>query len=127
MDNVVKEWISFADMDLTTAKHIAETLHPTPLEIVCYHCQQSAEKFLKGFLINAGVKPSRTHDLELLRSACEEVDKTFYEIAIQCMRLNDYSSQPRYPMEIEITDGDAKLALIDSETISRFVKGKLDL
>jgi len=125
MDNLYLEWLKFSDMDLTTAEHIAKTLHPTPLEIICYHCQQSAEKALKGFLIFAEVRPNRTHDLEMLRSACEEVDKTFSEIAKQCMRLNDYSSQPRYPMEIEITDGDMKLALIDSEYISRFVKEKI--
>jgi len=127
MDNIVKEWIKFSDMDLNTAKHISMTMNPVPLEIICYHCQQSAEKALKGFLIFAGIRPNRTHDLEILRSSCEEVDKTFYEIARQCMRLNDYSSQPRYPMEIEITDGDMKLALTDSEHINRFVKEKLSL
>ncbi|WP_282433370.1 HEPN domain-containing protein [Desulfosporosinus sp. FKA] len=25
-------------------------MHPAPLEIICYHCQQSAEKYLKGYI-----------------------------------------------------------------------------
>ena len=54
MDNLmleVNEWIIFSDRDLKTARHIYDTMQPVPLEIVCYHCQQSAEKALKAFLI----------------------------------------------------------------------------
>ena len=125
MDNMFAEWIKFADMDLTTARHLHETMNPVPLEIVCYHCQQSAEKTIKAFLIYSGAKPLKTHDLELLRFECEEFDKSFAEIANECVRLNDYSSQPRYPMEIEVTDGDAVQALQDSQRITGFVKTRL--
>lgn len=126
MDEVVLEWIKFSDMDLLTAKHLYETMHPRPLEIVCYHSQQSAEKMLKAFLIYSGIKPAKTHDLEFLRNACEQFDGSFTEIAMACVRLNDYSSQPRYPMEIEITDGDVFLALQDSNKVSEFIKEKLE-
>jgi len=125
MDELVKEWIKFSDMDLETAQHLYKTMNPAPFEIICYHCQQSAEKMLKGFLIYSEIKPSKTHDLELLRSKCENIDKDFNKISEQCVRLNDYSSQPRYPMEIEITDGDTCLALRDGENISMFIKEKL--
>jgi HEPN domain-containing protein len=125
MDDLVTAWINFSDMDLTAAKHLYETLHPVPSEIVCYHCQQSAEKILKAFLIYSGSKPAKVHDLELLRSACDKLDKSFIEIAEECVRLNDYSSQPRYPMEIEVMDSDTLLALQDSQKISCFVKNRL--
>ena len=124
MDDLVAEWIKFSDIDLATAKHLYETMRPIPLEIICYHCQQSAEKILKAFLIYSGVKPARTHDLEPLRKECVKIDKTFNEITEKCARLSDYSSQPRYPMEIVITDEDTRLALQDSKEISEFVKGK---
>ena len=45
-----KEWFTYAERDFLTAEHLAKTLYPIPIEIVCYHCQQSAEKFLKGFI-----------------------------------------------------------------------------
>ena len=125
MDNLVAEWIKYSDIDLAAAKHLRETMHPVPLEIICYHCQQSAEKILKAFLIYSGSKPAKVHDLELLRNECEKLDKSFIEIAEECVRLNDYSSQPRYPMEIEIMDGDVVLALQDSQKINELVKYKL--
>ena len=51
MDNskIVQEWFDIAEMDLSSAKYL-QNMHPTPIEIICYHCQQSSEKFLKGFL-----------------------------------------------------------------------------
>ena len=124
IEELVSEWIKFSDKDLKVAKHLYATMRPVPLEIVCYHCQQSAEKILKAFLIYSGVKPEKTHDLEFLRNKCGKIDKSFDEIAEKCARLNDYSSQTRYPMEIEITDGDTISALKDSQKISDFVKNK---
>jgi HEPN domain-containing protein len=29
-------------------------MHPTPVEVICYHCQQSAEKYLKGYIVLHG-------------------------------------------------------------------------
>ena len=45
---LIDEWLRFANMDLDLAKHSFATMHPAPLEIICYHCQQAAEKFLKS-------------------------------------------------------------------------------
>ena len=123
MDDLVNEWIEFSDMDLSAAKHMYDNMYPIPLEIVCYHCQQSTEKILKAFLIYSKIKPERTHDLESLRSECENIDNSFNIIGDECDRLNRYSSQPRYPMEIEVTESDTFLALEDSKKISEFVKG----
>ena len=126
MDELVAEWIRYSDTDFATAKHLYENMRPVPLEIICYHCQQSAEKALKAYWIFSNMKPPRTHDLILLRNECEKIDKSFEAIVENCVNLNDYSSQPRYPMEMEITDEDTHLALRDSETISEFVKEKIN-
>ena len=47
---ISKEWYAYAERDLISANHLVKTLYPVPLEIVCYHCQQSSEKFLKGYI-----------------------------------------------------------------------------
>ncbi len=39
-----KEWYDLAVMDLKIARYLEETYRPKPLEIICYHCQQAAEK-----------------------------------------------------------------------------------
>ena len=46
MDNLdhVQEWIRLAQMDLNSAEYLL-SMHPIPIEIICYHCQQSAKSF----------------------------------------------------------------------------------
>lgn len=42
-----------------------------------FHCQQAIEKFLKAFLIYNQKEFIRTHDLNLLRNLCSEIDSDF--------------------------------------------------
>jgi HEPN domain-containing protein len=122
----VSEWIVFSKMDLASAKHLC-SMNPKPLEIICYHCQQAAEKALKAYWVYSGIAPPKTHDLERLRDKCESFNKSFEELENECDRLNVYSSQPRYPFGLELTDDIMILAIKDSEKILEFVKLKLDV
>ena len=49
-------------MDLSAAEHLL-TMRPLPVEIICYHCEQAAEKFLKATLVQFDREPPKTHDL----------------------------------------------------------------
>ena len=41
-------------------------------DIICFHCQQAAEKYVKAVLIQARVEFPKTHDIEhLLDLACQ--------------------------------------------------------
>ena len=68
MDQQVKQWLDYAAQDLGVARHLFENYHPKPLEIVCYHCQQSAEKAIKAVIVSlhwpTGIPKS--HDLSFL-------------------------------------------------------------
>ena len=68
----VKEWVRFADMDVLSANHLNEIQHPKPLEIICYHCQQAAEKMLKALIITYDGELQKTHDLGLLTDQLSE-------------------------------------------------------
>lgn len=35
------EWLEFAKMDLGAAEYLL-TMHPLPVETICYHCEQAA-------------------------------------------------------------------------------------
>ena len=118
------EWIAYADNDFEAAQQLA-TFHPPKIEIICYHCQQSAEKMLKAFLVNVGIIPPKVHDLEEIRNKCEVVDGSFSLLSSESVRLNDYSSQPRYPFGLEISEDDMRLAIKDSERIRNFIKEKI--
>jgi len=70
-----------------------------PYHVVCFHCQQAAEKLIKGVLISFGAEPSRIHDLlallETVRSlAAAEVPEP---VTSSCVVLNPYAVEIRYP------------------------------
>jgi len=123
---IVKSWHEFAYNDLLAAKFLLG-LHPLQLEIISYHCQQSAEKILKAFLIGEDIGPPRTHDLRLLWRMCREISGDFDGIEKECVRLSAYGVQARYPMEIEITENDMKQALDDADNIIIFISERLHL
>ena len=56
MTPTAKEWYDLAVTDLGVAKHLYETYYPKPLEIICYHCQQSAEKSIKAMIMHYGAQ-----------------------------------------------------------------------
>ena len=64
------DWIRFAEDDLESAKILANHYKPK-IEISCYHCQQSAEKILKAFLIYNTIDNVFTHDLVKICSDCQ--------------------------------------------------------
>jgi len=114
------EWFEYADMDLNTAEHLL-TLHPQPLGIICFHCQQAAEKYLKGFLVlSEEVEPPKTHDLVLLQITCMKTNGSFHSIGRACEVLTRYGVQPRYPNEIEITEKDMQKAIEYARQIRDF-------
>ena len=118
---IAKEWLAYAERDFLTAEHLAKTLYPIPIEIVCYHCQQSAEKFLKGFIADLNKPLQKTHDLRLLVSECAMIKSEFKSLEQECARLAPYGVQARYPFAIDIQEEDMRLALSDANEIMQFV------
>ena len=82
------EWMVYAENDFEAASQLA-TFHPPKMEIICYHCQQAAEKTLKAFLVFSGVKPPMIHDLVGLTNSCESLDGSFVALIDESIRLND--------------------------------------
>ncbi len=77
--NIVDEWLNIAEMDMASAKFL-QNMHPVPVEIICYHCQQSAEKYLKGYLAFNEEEVLKTHDLLALNNMCQNMMKNFYPL-----------------------------------------------
>ena len=125
------EWFEIADMDLASAEYLCG-MRPQPLEIICYHCQQSAEKYLKGYLIHCGImEPPKTHNLDDLCELCSDFDELFQEIRTACNTLTVYGVQPRYPNDMEVLANDMQRALCYARQIKEFaplhdIRQKLD-
>lgn len=122
MDNLTsaKEWCRFAEMDLMSAEYLLK-MQPVPIEIICYHCQQSAEKYLKGYLILHGMNPPKVHDLNQLQKLCSNISDSFSDITDQCSDLTAYGVQPRYPMQLMLEERDMQEALINAKAIRNFI------
>ncbi|MDR0519463.1 MAG: HEPN domain-containing protein [Clostridiales Family XIII bacterium] len=114
------EWFQYADTDLLSAEHLL-TLHPRPFELICYLSEQSAEKFLKGYLVHKGMEqPPKIHELNRLCALCLQYDERFAEIEKQCNVLTDYGVQPRYPHEMLIEEHHMEQALDYNRQIRDF-------
>jgi len=100
-------------------------MHPCPIEIICYHCQQSAEKFLKGYLVLRNQEVIKTHDLTVLNRLCSTYDSEFETIEEECFRLTDFSVNVRYPYPFELNEEDMTIALNDAAKIKEFVLNQI--
>ena len=97
-------------------------MKPLPLEIICYHCQQSAEKYLKGYIALNGGDILRTHDLTILNKICRKYTETFKELEEDCIELVDYGVHVRYPFHIDLEEYDMKKALESAHNIENFIR-----
>jgi len=65
--NEAKRWFEYAQNDFEAATILSDQLKPK-FEIVCYHCQQCAEKMLKGYIAFKGGRLQKVHDLVVYAS-----------------------------------------------------------
>jgi HEPN domain-containing protein len=114
----VTEWFYLADADIDSAK-LLKSYRPQHREIICYHCEQAVEKYLKGYLQSKDIMPPQIHDLEKVCALCSETDIRFDTIVKECIYLTQFATQLRYPHEIPITEYNVTKALADAETVSR--------
>ena len=118
-----KEWYDLAVMDLKIARYLEETYRPKPLEIICYHCQQAAEKGMKALIIYYGAEGGmpKLHDLSFLLNQIKnkvEVEDRFYDYADT---LTPYGVTIRYPNELFLEERNAKAAIQYTHEIMQWV------
>jgi HEPN domain-containing protein len=93
---LVQSWLLKASDDLGLARLLVQHDRSYPAAAV-YHCQQAAEKALKGFLIFWDQNAPRTHNLVLLIHKVAEVEPCFLTWEEAAARLTPYATQYRYP------------------------------
>jgi len=117
---MVLEWFYFADADLDSAI-ILSNAHRKHNAIICYHCQQAVEKYLKAFLCYNGLIPPRIHILETLCALCSDFDASFNDVAKDCAYLSPFAVHARYPLEMEITSANTIKSLEVAQRIKDFM------
>jgi len=95
---LVRAWLIKARNDLTTARQMG-ALPDGPLDTAIYHCQQAAEKAVKGFLALHDHRPERSHDVERLVELAQTYETRFAGWEEAAITLTPYATAYRYPGE----------------------------
>jgi len=125
-NEILQQWLDKGSDDLRSAEYLSTMQHPTPDEIICFHCQQSSEKYLKGFLFLHDIEPPKIHNLIELLKMCEKINSNFSILLPQLDVLLDYAVIPRYPNELKITNDDMKVAINYAKIVQEFVLKAID-
>jgi HEPN domain-containing protein len=107
---VAREWVRKAEGDLKAAAHLLKLGRECPTEVVCFHAQQCAEKYLKALLVIAGVDFPNTHDLDRLAQLLRRGTDIGLDPAERA-ELTTYAVAARYPGAGEIPLREARRAL----------------
>jgi HEPN domain-containing protein len=93
---LARQWVIKAGNDLLNADNNlhAETI---PLDTVCFHCQQAAEKFLKAFLVGKGHTYPITHDLLAILENTLPLNTDAEQLRDDLALLTPYAVEVRYP------------------------------
>lgn len=113
--DLAKGWFAKADSDLADARRTIAS--SGPYDTACFHCQQAAEKLLKGFLSFHGQPFPRTHDLEELGRLCEKIDPLLKLTTPDIANLTDFAVKLRYDSEFWPSQQDAAAALTVAELV----------
>jgi len=73
---IIDEWLAKAENDFEFARMVFAE-EKEYYDQICFHFQQSAEKFLKAYIIANDLGFERTHDLPLLLQKCTQKDSSF--------------------------------------------------
>jgi HEPN domain-containing protein len=98
MKRLSREWVQKAEDDLRLAK-VGSIQKPPVHDGVCFHCQQSAEKYLKAILQECGKVVEKTHNLNDLLSALLSDYPTLRRFRPRLKVLTKYAVDYRYPGE----------------------------
>jgi HEPN domain-containing protein len=96
MKRETARWVRKAEQDWEVAHKLAgET--PPPRDVVCFHCQQAAEKYLKALLQENGLVVPRTHQLDDLLVLLLPGNATLARLGRKAGSLTQFAVDYRYP------------------------------
>jgi len=121
---IVEEWIAKAEQDYSASKALIRQRSLSVYDVICFHCQQCIEKYLKAFLTSHNVQFPKSHDLVTLRNLASEIDGSFELIKDLVKPLIEYAVQFRYPGE-EANRKEAQRAIKIMEEARNFIREKI--
>lgn len=97
MKAATREWVAKAEADFLGANGLYRRRKRPLWDLVCFHAQQSVEKYLKARLSEAGLSIPKTHDLLHLLTLASTVEPLWAAYYSAFSLLASYAVQIRYP------------------------------
>ncbi len=120
MKKTTKEWIKKAEGDYLVIKHEINSNKPV-YDAICFHAQQSIEKYLKALINEYEIVIPKIHDLNTLLNICKpffpEIEKYKEEIS----NLSTFAITFRYPGE-DASKLEAKYSIDTLKKIRRLMR-----
>ena len=89
-----QDWFEKAEQDLEMAQPAMLPGNPIPPK-TCYHAQQCAEKYLKGFLVSRSHSFNFVHDLFYLTQECAQRQPAFSDLELAALCLTSWAAPSR--------------------------------
>ncbi len=118
-------WVRKAEEDVAAARELSAR-HPPLRDIVCFHCQQAAEKYLKALLQELSLAFPKTHDLEMLVDLLLPADETLRPLRRRLDALTHFAVEYRYPI-MRATTRQMRTSLRTMETVRSELRTRLEL
>ncbi len=125
--NAVRQWQAKAQSDWTTVQ-ILFTSEQCPADTVCFHCQQYAEKLLKGVLTLHSIEAPRTHDLRRLIQLAQPYVPGLSDLSDSSDALTVHGVETRYPGDWrQIEPAEVQAAVELAKEFGKILLPKLDV
>ena len=125
MKKLTAEWVRKAEADFAAARQLADAAAPVN-DPLCFHCQQTAEKYLKALLQELGIPIPKTHDLDVLLNLLLPQQPAMASLRRILNILTQYAVEYRYP-GMHATSRQAAAALRHGQRIREQVRRMLGL
>ncbi len=126
MKTATAEWVEKAEGDFRSAQRERRVRSRPNHDLVCFLCQQCAEKYLKGLLTEASILFRKIHDLEELLDALLPIAPQLEPFRKGLASLTDHAVDFRYPGE-SATKEVAKAAFTNCRAVREEVRKILGL
>jgi HEPN domain-containing protein len=105
-----REWVKKAEEDFLGASALNRRRKKPLWSLVCFHAQQTVEKYLKARLEEAALSVPKTHDLLHLLNLAVQVEPLWSSYHSAFSLLASYAVYARYPGSVA-TKTDARHAM----------------
>lgn len=127
MTPIARAWVREAERDRRGLLQL-RAARPAVHHLICFVCQQVAEKYLKALGIERSVPMPRTHDCGRLVRLLLSTDPSVAGLERDADSLSDFAVEPRYPFPRIVPDASkSRSAWNAAERIRAEVRRRLGL